>query len=689
MYLCQTPDDDAFPAFCWPGSGDEGDVNKKFVTGRLEDLLREYTGQNHREAIPLVGATIEALKTSECDQIAALLRSDVRGRQHVNTGNAALISHLRCALLADTATPSQQELETGVFLAAIRASEDLRANLQASPLAPPRVVRAFASRPRESDQPPTVHLEDINLAFLLSELLPSHDGIEMRGVAGLRHRQQRRSVQLYLVDKPHAQLVLAGVDQRRWHAALEFLSGTADEPAWFGISTPHCLAVRERQHLSRRPRVSSVPALGSSLLRRIRLLDLGCEIQFEGNPTFPVLRWSGGPSCIDVATRLQDPVFGLPGPIDVEWERFESARLRLHSDRASRAAGLQSGIEISLRREASPSGKPLRGFTSPQSRQDVASDSATETTGAGPRTSARGSGMPTAEVLARASRTGESPEAAAAALGPDRARAFDDCSDAQRQLRALLAVHVFNAGQIGAPPKRTTTHTITAYDLTVSPRYDDLILTTNAPDNLVNYLVREGLASAGIPGMRLASRPSGRAFHLIHIPTGGQMTVTSRGESDIDTVDDAHTWSARSWLPSDVPVSREERTELASIPPMSADMTRLLAGLVTRINTRDPQGRWAVGNWSWDPLRRAAKPIAAGSDTARWLWGAQDDWDLQWNGYPFSDDVVASLTDPVIGMAGIDVTGSDQIYCVILNNAAVTLRPWGSTAASRQLGRAQ
>jgi hypothetical protein len=69
----------SFLAFCWPGGRDEGDVSKKFVTGRLKDLLREYTGQNRRQATPHVGVAVEALSASECDQIASLLRNGVDG----------------------------------------------------------------------------------------------------------------------------------------------------------------------------------------------------------------------------------------------------------------------------------------------------------------------------------------------------------------------------------------------------------------------------------------------------------------------------------------------------------------------------------------------------------------------------------------------------------------------------------
>lgn len=661
---------------------------KKFVTNRLARIRRARTGEAHSEAAPAIAAAVGTLSSVEQRQLAAFLHADAQAARRWGTDVTPVPAHVRHALLADATAVSQQELESGLFLAAASAAAHLRYRLPANLLAPNRVVHAFAPRSHKPGEAPTVHLHDFALGPLLFELLPNFDGTDVHGIPGLRHRQHSHSVELYLLDAPDARLVLAGINRRCWTDALAFVEyATAVPTSWFNQTHPGHLTRQEQEHLETRPRVFGAAALASALLRRIRVLDGACEIQIDPGRAMQTIRWTGGPACNDVAASLLDPIFGLPGAFEPEWLRFESARLRQHHARHD-AADQPNNVELSLRRDASPSHETVQRFRSQAHAWEenpwrIWETSVVQTLNKSRTTRSASTADP---VLQRAARTGEALASAAYAMGPDRVWGPDDCSQAQRQLRALLAVHVFNAGQIGAPPKRTSTHTITAYSLVVSPRLDDLVLFTNAPDNLVGYLARQAHTSSGIPGMRLESRPNASTFHLIHVPTGGRLTVTSRDEHDIDTIDETSHWPHRDWLPADVPTSRRERTELASIPPMSDDTTRLLAGLVVRIGTKDPHGRWAVGNWAGDPLRRTPRPTTVSGDATRALWGANNDWDLQWDGYPYSDDVVRSLTDPVIGMAGVDVTGSDQIYDVTLNDAVVSLRPWYAAAVSNRMG---
>jgi hypothetical protein len=56
---------------------------------------------------------------------------------------------------------------------------------------------------------------------------------------------------------------------------------------------------------------------------------------------------------------------------------------------------------------------------------------------------------------------------------------------------------------------------VTHYDLTVSPRPDNLVLITPTPSNVLDYLVPRG-RYAGLPGMRLARRTA-TSFLLRHL----------------------------------------------------------------------------------------------------------------------------------------------------------------------------
>ncbi len=51
-----------------------------------------------------------------------------------------------------------------------------------------------------------------------------------------------------------------------------------------------------------------------------------------------------------------------------------------------------------------------------------------------------------------------------------------------------------------------------------------------------------------------------------------------------------------------------ERERLAAIPAFGRDATGMLAALTVRLNLADPDRRWAVGSFFWDPLSRVAEP---------------------------------------------------------------------------------
>lgn len=77
----------------------------------------------------------------------------------------------------------------------------------------------------------------------------------------------------------------------------------------------------------------------------------------------------------------------------------------------------------------------------------------------------------------------------------------------QRRLRALLALGMFIHGPTSLWPRHVSLADVTRYTLVVSPRYDDLVITTRVPDNVTCWLVcREDHPLIGLPGLRVESR---------------------------------------------------------------------------------------------------------------------------------------------------------------------------------------
>lgn len=661
-------------------------MTTKFLIHRLIPLRRFFTGEVHGEAKHPVTRAVEDINATDRQQLAALLHVDIPALVRSGAEVPDVPEHLRCAFLPDAQSTAQQELEAGLFTAAGAAARHLQFRLPASLSRPAHIVRGV--QPEPPPHAPVVHLDDFALGPLLFELLPREGETEVLGVPGLRHRRCGRGVELFLVDVPEARVLLAGVDKKHWSDAMEFAEDSATEPiSWLGSASPTHLTSQEQEQLDTGRRVAyASPRLASALFRRSRLFRETTELRVFGGPTEQRIVWSKGPSCTDVAVSLLHPLFGLPGAFKDQWLESHSASLikARHTQERSRP---WSAPRLLLKRDESASTEVAERFRKRVQSWDenpwlTWENKRAQSLGAHARTAeARRSESP---VVARASYTSEALASAAKGLGTNGAIGLDACSDTQRRFRALLAVHIFNAGQIGAPPKRAGVHTITAYNLNVSPRHNELVLFTNAADNVTDWLVPRTNSDFGVPGMRLQSRPNGGTYRLIHLPTGARLTVTSRDEDGMDAADEER-WPSRDWFTVDVPVSRQEQTSLASIPPMSDDIIRLLSALAVRICTKHPRKQWALGTWAWDPLGRNPRPSNNSGDTLRSLWGANDDWELRWEGYPFPDDVVASLTDAVIGLDGIEVAGMDPIYDIALNDAVVHVRHWPA-AASKRLG---
>ncbi|MFE9738625.1 hypothetical protein [Streptomyces sp. NPDC006477] len=271
--------------------------------------------------------------------------------------------------------------------------------------------------------------------------------------------------------------------------------------------------------------------------------------------------------------------------------------------------------------------------------------------------------------------TGEREEGARAGVARDGSLGVDTCQDGQRFLRALLALGLFNRWGLGdiRPPAQWGIHTLVAYDITVSPRHNRLVLVTDVPHNVAPYLLPSCDGGSALPGLRLKEFCGRHTYVTHHLPTGAELVVTGNHSG---------TWSGNrrpsphwDFYEADKSLTATERAQLKQVPAMSLDAARLLAGLATRIASRDPRGRWAIGNWFSDPLDRPGWHNDGSTKRyGKQLWGAGDCWTLRWNGFPYTRDVAASLTAPLIGVPGASAHDAGDHLYVRLGRATLSLQ---------------
>lgn len=262
--------------------------------------------------------------------------------------------------------------------------------------------------------------------------------------------------------------------------------------------------------------------------------------------------------------------------------------------------------------------------------------------------------------------TGEHKQAAAEAVPRSRSHlGLDSHDQGQQQLRALLALGVFNTGLLQRWPGMWGMGSLIHYDLILSPRHDDLVLITPTPSNVLQYLVPRG-RPMGLPGLRLQEARAD-AFVLRHLVTGARMTVTDR--PPVPAVDGDFDEGRRVWGMQDG-LSGYEQEALANVPPMTDGALALLSGLMSRIGLCDPDRRWGLGNWFADPLDRPH----AWNSVGRRLWGHGDRWELTWGSFPFREDVAMALTDAQAGIAGAQAVQGRQGWDVRLGGAVLALR---------------
>ncbi|WP_434440653.1 hypothetical protein [Lentzea sp. E54] len=222
------------------------------ITDQLADLRRTYTGENLSQAVP-------AVRDGEL-------------------------------LLPDATTEAQRQLEAKVLIAGCTAA----ATLQLMP--PASIVRpAHAFRTVEPGETLKLHLSDRALGPLLFELLPRTEGGFGMGVAGLAHRQYRRSAELSTGD---AGVVLAGVDERAWDLGMRYVR-------WM-----HEFRGVEYTDGGGNDEEVAESATGSALLRRVHLWHDASWLRALPLGEAWFVEWPGGPSEDDVRQKLGHPDFG-------------------------------------------------------------------------------------------------------------------------------------------------------------------------------------------------------------------------------------------------------------------------------------------------------------------------------------------------------------------------------------------
>ncbi|GAB3474292.1 hypothetical protein [Amycolatopsis cihanbeyliensis] len=278
--------------------------------------------------------------------------------------------------------------------------------------------------------------------------------------------------------------------------------------------------------------------------------------------------------------------------------------------------------------------------------------------------------------------TGEEKPTAEAGAGR-RDLGLDRCTPSQQRLRALLALHLFNAHLRGpnvGPSHVYSAHTFLAYSMTVSPRYDRLLfIIPPAVENALGRLMApRTLIRHGMPGLRMVAAHDYHTYHIVHLPTGARMTLANRVNFLTETEIQRQGFrrgrrTLQDYAGPDTPLDPAEQAALDAIPPMTTGVRVLLAALVSRLNARDPQKRWAVGQWWQDPLRRP-EPAGYRHDELMYLWGSGADWELRWLKHPRPTDVVACLTEPRIGVPGATATKGRRGWTIRLGQSTLSLR---------------
>ncbi len=283
-------------------------------------------------------------------------------------------------------------------------------------------------------------------------------------------------------------------------------------------------------------------------------------------------------------------------------------------------------------------------------------------------------------ALARARFLGEAGVSARYAVGTNRTVEIDECSPAQRSVRALLALLALNDEPLERYPfNRTHAAGLVTYSFTLSPRRDALLIVSRSPDNIAQRFLR---AEAGFRFAGEAVTTAGEyVYRLDHVASGTTVISTS----DPGTLEGVR-FAVREDVPAftdqtlGVPLTAQAREVCDYVDGLDGDARTLLAALFVRLVASDRR-TWAVGEFFWDPLKRPPAPwwnqdpLSGGRRSLREAGGR---WQLRWTGPPFPSDIVTALTHPVCGLRGAQAHGEvDALEREIaFGKARLRLRPY-------------
>lgn len=562
------------------------------LTAQLTRRRRSFTGETASTATPAMRNAIAALTPAQQTAVP-----DVLHGHDVRTTAEPVVAAARAILLPEATSPHQQELESRILLAIGTAIPHLQLRPPVSVLRPTRPIRAVELP--TTTQHPSLHLDPYGLGPLLMGLLPQATDAEVYGVPRLRYRQHRRHGELLLLETdPPARVLLAGVDVAAWKAALAFVTASyTGKVAWLW-NGPHekRLTGIERDHLTQFSQVYGPAHLGSSLLRRLRLLPDAQSVDTNLTKSW-VWTWTADIHPTAIANQLADPLFGLPLPMTVTSPARDTVELVEQNDTPHATRFTTNGIR--LRRDSAPDHRIEQQVRQRYPDTWPAWKTWEDTRRGRPATTSAAHALARQQAAQRrADYTGEQIESAAAGLTAADTIGLDDCTTPQRTLRSLLAIYLLNTSTIGAPPSWRGVYTTLRYTMTISPRHDDLLIFADAPDNLVQYFV-DPPHRLGVPGLRVQRRLPGRHFQLVHLPTGATCTITGRREADLGL--NMPTPQLPHWHGQSPTLTQAETTDLAAIPSASPDMETLLAGLFVRIACTSPDRRWAIGKGAFLP----------------------------------------------------------------------------------------
>lgn len=274
------------------------------LADRLAQRRMQVTGETSSRALPEVCRRFSKLTAHQRKLALTLLRNG--GME----AELAQVHALAAALLPDAASQAQQELEAEIAWASNKAITYLHLRPEHGFLAPARVFQATTPHDDGSLQ---LKLCRDALPALLVELLPQEVDGEVHGAIGLRFRQRRRHVELYLADDPHARVLLAGVTAKMWGAALSFAEQAyVSTPQWTW-NQGESLTRQEKRDLSRWPRTHGPIALTSAVLRRHHAFGAALWSKWWASGEHLSIEWPGGPDRDQTAFLLVDTLFGIAG----------------------------------------------------------------------------------------------------------------------------------------------------------------------------------------------------------------------------------------------------------------------------------------------------------------------------------------------------------------------------------------